>query len=83
MMITLNAIQSYISDTLLEGQQGSVAADQDLLTSGLLDSLNVMKLANYLEETCSITIPAQDVVLENFATIEKMHSYLAGRGAAT
>jgi len=81
-MITIDAIRSYISDTLLEGQSGPVEVDQDLLMSGLLDSLNVMKLANHLEETCAITIPAQDVVLENFSTITKMHGYLASRGVA-
>lgn len=81
-MITMDTIRTFISDTLLEGQSGSIDADQDLLMSGLLDSLNVMKLASYLEETCNITIPAQDVVLENFSTVTNMHDYLTTRGVA-
>jgi len=65
-MITIDAIQTYISDTLLEGQSGAIDVEQDLLTTGILDSLNVMKLASYLEETGSISIPAQDVVFHTF-----------------
>lgn len=81
-MITTSAIQTYISDTLLEGQHGPIDVDQDLLMTGLLDSLNVMKLASHLEEAGGITIPAQDLLLENFSTITKMYDYLKSRGAA-
>jgi acyl carrier protein len=81
-MITKDDIRTYISITLLEGSSREpIGDDQDLLISGLLDSLNVMKLAQFLEETCGITIPAQDVVLENFATITQMYAYLTTRGA--
>jgi len=81
-MITKDAITTYINTTLLEGRSDPITSDQDLLMSGVLDSLNVMKLAVHLEETCSITIPAQDVVLENFSTVDQMYSYLDGRGVA-
>lgn len=79
-MITKDAIRDFISNTLLEGQVDQIETDQDLLMSGVLDSLNVMKLALFLEEQCKITIPAHDVVLENFTTIDQMYAYLLGRG---
>lgn len=81
-MITIDDIQTYLSDDLLGGRAGRVAVETDLLTSGLVDSLNVMKLVSYLEERGNITIPAQDVVLENFISVEKMHAYLKTRGVA-
>lgn len=79
-MISKDTIRDFISNTLLEGQGEPIETDQDLLMSGVLDSLNVMKLALFLEEQCKITIPAQDVVLENFSSIDQMHAYLLGRG---
>lgn len=79
-MITKDTIKDFISNTLLEGQGEQIETDQDLLMSGVLDSLNVMKLALFLEEQCKITIPAHDVVLENFSTVDQMHAYLLGRG---
>jgi len=48
----------------------------------MLDSIGVMKLAGHLESECDITIPAQDIVLENFSTLTQIHSYLTDRAAA-
>lgn len=78
-MITKDEIKKYITTTLLEGRSDAIAQDQDLLMTGILDSMNVMKLAAYLEEKCDFAIPAHDIVLENFSTIEQMHAYLTGR----
>lgn len=80
--MTIDAIKQYIANTLLDGHAGALQDDQDLLMSGTLDSINVMKLAGYLEEQCGITIPAEDIVLENFSTIEQMHQYLLDRSAS-
>lgn len=81
-MISIDAINQYISNTLLDGHTEPLLNDQDLLMSSILDSINVMKLAGHLEEECGITIPAEDIVLENFSTITQMHNYLVQRTAS-
>ncbi len=56
-----------------------MAADENLLLSGLVDSLGVMSLVAYMEETFGFKIPFDDVVIENFMSIEAMTAYVQGR----
>jgi len=81
-MITIESIRQYISTTILSDSAAPITDNEDLLVSGVLDSIGVMKLAGHLESECDITIPAQDIILENFSTLKQIHSYLADRTAS-
>lgn len=72
-------IARFLSDTLFEGQ--SVSFDEDLLLSGRLDSLGVMSLVAFLEERIGNRIPAGDIIIENFESIERISNYLSGLAA--
>ena len=80
-MISIDHIRHFIQHDLLNDPSRTIAPDQDLLLSGLLDSLNVVRLAIHLETVCSITIPPEDVVLEHFGTLEQIAAYVAARMA--
>ncbi len=82
-MISTDVIRKYILETLLDNSVESIDDDEDLLISGLLDSLNVMKLAGHLEQECKISIPAGDIILENFSTLKKINEYLQTRATQT
>lgn len=56
-----------------------ITNDEDLLMSGVLDSISAMKLIARLEDTHGIAIPATDVTFENFQTVDAMVRYLKGR----
>ncbi len=71
------ALKSYIETSLLNGR--SVATDENLLLSGLLDSLGVMSLVAYVEDNFEIAVPFEDVIIENFMTIEAMAQYIRSR----
>lgn len=49
-----------------------VATDTDLLLTGLVDSLGVVMIVEWIENELGITIDPADVVLEHFQTIELM-----------
>lgn len=68
-------IQSFISGRLLDGRD--VGTDEDLLLSGLLDSLGVMTLVSHMEKLMDRQIPAQDITIENFTSIETIARYLS------
>ena len=70
-------VRSYIVDELLSGK--TVRDDEELLISGLIDSIGVMRLVTYLEQHYAITIPPQDVIIEHFATIDTIITYLTKR----
>jgi acyl carrier protein len=68
------AIKEYVVGELLSGKD--VGDEDDLLLSGLVDSLGVMRLVNHLEQQYSIKIPPEDVTIEHFMNIEAISLYL-------
>lgn len=64
-----------VQNELLTSDQ-SVTPEQDLLTSGLVDSLGVMRLITQIEMQWGITIPPEDVTLENFCTVNTIADYV-------
>lgn len=54
------------------GRPAVVAPDVPLLDSGLLDSVTLMRLIAYLEETFAVALPADQIVPEHFATVDSI-----------
>lgn len=74
------AIRSFIQDELLAGHALRVQDDDDLLLSGLVDSMGAVRLIAHIETVLDTHIPPEDVVIEHFQTIDAMVNYLAVRG---
>ena len=68
-------IIQFIQTDLLNNQV-TLTEDQDLLVSGLIDSMAVMRLVNFLESKVEATIPPEDITLENFSSIDTITQYL-------
>lgn len=66
---------TYIQTELLN-EQHTITADQDLLISGLIDSIGVMRLVGFIEKDLDTTIPPKDVTLENFGNVNTIASYI-------
>ena len=75
----LSPLRAYVQDTLLGGR--NVADGDELLLSGMLDSLSVMSLVSFVEQTYTLKVPFEDVVIENFESLEAMGRYVDSRGA--
>lgn len=60
-----------------------IERDTDLLLSGLVDSLGVVLVADWMQQRLGITIDPVDIVLEHFQTVGQMVDYAAARGALT
>lgn len=68
---------NFISSELIADSDGEpITQDEPLLTSGLLDSLSVMRLVMYLEETFDATVPPEHVTVGNFQTVNSIVDYL-------
>lgn len=59
----------------------TLQADTDLLLTGAVDSLGVIRITQWLEDETGIDVDPADVTLENFQTIDRMVSYAKQRGA--
>ena len=56
-----------------------LADDANLLDSGILDSLSLLRLVVFLEEQFGITMGDADLLPENFASVNAICVYLRAR----
>jgi acyl carrier protein len=73
---------------LIDFIEADVATDDDpiepgtdLLMTGLVDSLGVVLIVDWMSERLTITIDPVDVILENFQTVGQMVEYAQRRDA--
>lgn len=66
-----------------EVSEEPIAPDSDLLLTGLVDSLGVVMIVEWIERRLDIAIDPGDVVLENFRTVDAMLGYLRRRPGGT
>ncbi len=67
-------IQKFIESELLSGV--TIDGDQELLVSGMLDSLGVMRLVSFIDNKLGIRVPPGDIKLRNFETLDAIVEYL-------
>jgi acyl carrier protein len=62
--------------SLGEGTAGAIGPDSQLLESGLLDSINLVQLIQFVEERFGVAIPDEDIGPEIFATPATLSAYV-------
>ncbi len=70
-------VSHFIINELLSGK--AVGLTDDLLLTGMLDSIAVMRLVAYIEEECGVSVPVEDITIEHFINIESINNYLDKR----
>lgn len=56
--------------------------DTDLLLTGTVDSLGVVRIVNWIEDELGVEVDPVDVTLDNFQTVAAMVAYIESRRAA-
>lgn len=70
-----------IEELVLDDLDGDIGHDDDLLTSGLIDSLGVMRLVGFIQDEFAIEVSPEDVTIENFLTLATITRYIARSSA--
>ncbi len=70
-------VQFIASEVAVAG--GPLDAATDLVMTGLIDSLGVMMVVDWLEQRLGIVIDPNDVVIEHFESVDAIVGYLRGR----
>lgn len=81
-MDTRTLLKQFIAYELVGQRDLVLNDDDDLLLSGLVDSLGVVRLIAYIEDDLRISVPAGDVTIENFGTVAAIANYLATQPTA-
>ncbi len=59
-----------------------IGAETDLLLTGAVDSLGVIRITQWMEDELDVEVDPADVTLDNFQTVTRMMAYLAARAAS-
>lgn len=54
-----------------------IKVNENLMDLGL-DSISMVQIVLGIEEICKITIPDEDLIFDNFCTIERIVQYIEG-----
>ena len=75
-------ILEYISSVTAETGGAPVTRDTQLLEAGILDSINLVRLVQFLEERFGISIPDTDMGAELFESPATVSAYVQSRVTA-
>ncbi|MFN0150347.1 MAG: acyl carrier protein [bacterium] len=75
-----DALRKYFAEELDHAALvASLKDDDSLLEKGILDSIQIVKLTTFLEETFGITVGDDELVPENFETIASLARYVESK----
>lgn len=82
-MSKLPELKQYITDEFIpDGNNDHLTDDLDLLESGVIDSLGVLKLVAFLENTYDITLEPEEIDPANLNSIDAMAKLVAARATS-
>lgn len=71
------SIAGYIADNILFSKHGYPFSEEDsFLENGIIDSMNILELVMFVEETYNIHVPDSDLVPENFDSVAKLARFI-------
>ena len=80
---TEEMIRSYIAENILFSDNGyPYTNDASFLEEGIVDSMGIMELVMFVEESFGITVDDEDLVPDNFDSVSRLAAYV-GRKSST
>jgi acyl carrier protein len=67
--------------TELAAERESFAPDENLLAQGIIDSMGILSLVSFLESRFGIKATDEELVPENFETLQALASYVERKQA--
>jgi acyl carrier protein len=72
---TMAAIQEYILDEF-GADRDAIAPDDNLLAQGVIDSMGIVKLVEFLEGRFKVRIGEEEMIPENFESIRCISNFV-------
>jgi acyl carrier protein len=73
-------LERYILDEILiTDQKKKIDPDESLISSGVIDSLSLLRIIDFVEKKFDVKVEDTEVVPENFESINVMESLIAGK----
>lgn len=69
-------LMDFVKNEIMRNSNAKLDPDTDLLGAGILDSLGILQMVSFIEKTFNISVPDEDVVYDNFMSINTLVKYL-------
>jgi acyl carrier protein len=73
----LSSIKTFIRTELIYDDEKDFDESTNLIERGIVDSMSLVRLISFLEENYNILIQDEDIVPENFSSLNTIASFLA------
>ena len=75
-------VRQYIAENFLFSDDGcSLPDDASFLEEGIVDSMGIMELVMFVEETFGVTIEDHEITPDNFDSVNKLAHYIHSKQA--
>ncbi len=79
-MDTSLLIKQFIETELISNEeQQELSVNDELITTGIIDSLGIIKLLQFITENFSVSIDDREIVPENFTSIQAIATLIQGK----
>lgn len=79
-----NALRAYVVDNFLYMQPDrEFSDDAPLIRSGVIDSLGILEVVAFVEETWNVTVDVSGITESNFGSIASIAEFVAHRAASS
>ena len=76
-MSVTQQIKTFIVENFIFSSNGfDLSEDDSFLDAGVVDSVGVLELVTYVEETFAIQVADEEVVPENFDSLARLSAYI-------
>ena len=72
-------IRSFIVDNFLFGDDDGLDDQISFLDSGIVDSMGILEIVNFISEEFQVTVADEDLLPENLDSIDNIANYLSNR----
>ena len=75
-MTTIECVRSYIIKNFLFGEERGLQNSESLIDQAIIDSTGIMELVTFIEETFNLHIKADELLTENFESIQRIANFI-------
>lgn len=72
-------IIDYIIAEVATERLEQIDVKEDLLGSGIINSMGMMKILLFIEKKFNVQVPPEDMTLENFMSVERIQRYVSSK----
>jgi acyl carrier protein len=73
------SIRTYIVEEFLLGLDEGFTNDSPLITDGIVDSMGIMEIVDFIEEEFEIRLDQSELTLANLGSVAAMGAFVAGK----